>query len=522
MIFGVICQGVFVKIKLQTSFWEGDAMEYYIGIDLGTSSVKLMLCDKDAKIQKTITREYPVHYPYPGWSEQSPLDWWSAIREAVPELIQGIDGQLIRGIGVAGQMHGLVILDEKDEVIRPAILWNDGRTDKETAYLNETVGRKALFDYTGNIAFAGFTAPKLLWMRENEPESFSRIQKIMLPKDYVNYLLTGVHATDFSDASGLLLLDVKNKYWSKEMLDLCGVRESQMPQLYESYEVIGTVLPSVAKDLGISESALVVAGAGDNAAAAIGTGTVGNSRCNISLGTSGTIFVSSDRFSGDANKAIHSFCHADGGFHLMGCILSAASCNKWFCEEILNTNNYEAEESAISELGKNEVFFLPYLMGERSPINDTNATGMFIGLRPNTSRAAMYQAVLEGVAFAIRDNLVIIKQFGVDVKSSCLCGGGAKSKLWRQILANVLDTKLNIPMTEQGPGYGSAILAMVGAGQFDSVKAATDKFFEIKETVTPDKELVALYADRYEKYRKIYPAVKELYKAMKGEYNEGK
>jgi len=492
-------------------------MRYYIGIDLGTSSVKLLLVDTEGKIQNSVTKEYPVFYPHSGWSEQNASDWWEAICEAIPELLVGACGKDVGGIGVAGQMHGLVVLDKDDNVIRPTILWNDGRTDRETAYLNEVIGKEKLFDYTGNIAFAGFTAPKIMWLRENEPENFTKISKIMLPKDYINYLLTGKHCTDYSDASGMLLLDVGNKRWSREMLDICGIGENMMPKLYESFEVVGTIKKEIAQRFGIAQDAIVVAGAGDNAAAAIGTGTVGNGKCNISLGTSGTIFVSSDSFSGDAAQAIHAFSHANGGYHLMGCILSAASCNKWFCDEVLHTTDYSSMEASLSEeqLGKNEVFFLPYLMGERSPINDVNATGMFIGLRPNTSRAYMYQAVLEGVAFAIRDNLEIIKGFGIDVKSSCLCGGGAKSGLWREILANVLDIELNIPLTEHGPGYGSAILAMVGAGEFESVKAATDKLVEIKETVLPDKELVALYADRYEKYRKIYPAVKDLYKEIK-------
>ena len=492
-------------------------MEYYVGIDLGTSSVKLMLCGGEGEILKTVTREYPVCYPRPAWSEQSPIDWWNAICDAFPELLCGFDGSQVKGIGVAGQMHGLVALDAEDNVIRPTILWNDGRTDKETAYLNETIGKKQLFDYTGNIAFAGFTAPKIMWMRENEPENFAKIAKIMLPKDYVNYRLTGVFATDLSDASGMLTLDVKNRCWSKEMLDICGINEAQMPALYESFEKIGTVSKDIAEKFGISENAIVTAGAGDNAAAAIGTGTVGEGRCNISLGTSGTVFVSSDHFSGDADKAIHSFCHSDGGYHLMGCILSAASCNKWFCDEILDTKNYRAEEDAITYdmLGKNEVIFLPYLMGERGPINDTNATGMFIGLRPNTSRAQMYQAVLEGVAFAIKHNIDEMAALGVTVKESCLCGGGAKSKLWRDILCNVLNIDLNLPVTEQGPGYGAVILSMVAAGKFNTVKQGADTFFKIKKTESPDKELAKLYADKYEKYRKIYPAIKELYKEIK-------
>ena len=492
-------------------------MKYYIGIDLGTSSVKLMLVDKAGEIKNTVTKEYPVFYPHSGWSEQNASDWWNAICNALPELLEGFDGHAVHGIGVAGQMHGLVVLDENDEVIRPTILWNDGRTDKETAYLNEVIGKEKLFEHTGNIAFAGFTAPKLLWLRENEPENFSGISKIMLPKDYINYLLTGIHCTDYSDAAGMLLLDVKNKRWSKEMLDICGVCEQQMPKLYESFEVVGVVKKDIADKFGLNPDTVVVAGAGDNAAAAIGTGTVGEGKCNISLGTSGTIFVSSDSFLADAKQAIHSFCHSDGRYHLMGCILSAASCNKWLCDEVLHTRDYSAEEAAIKpeQLGKNEVFFLPYLMGERSPINDTNATGMFIGLRPNTTRADMYQAVLEGVAFAIKDNVETIKRFGIEITSSCLCGGGAKSKLWRKILANVLDIELNLPLTEQGPGYGSAILAMVGAGSFANVKTAADTFFKTKETVTPDKNLAKLYSDKYEKYRRIYPAVKELYEEIK-------
>ena len=492
-------------------------MDYYIGIDLGTSSVKLMLCDGNGEIKNTVTREYPVLYPHTGWSEQNADDWWDAISDALPELIRGFDGQAVAGIGVAGQMHGLVILDKDDKIIRPVILWNDGRTDKETAYLNEVIGKDRLFEYTGNIAFAGFTAPKLLWLRENEPHNFAKISKIMLPKDYINYLLTGTHCTDYSDAAGMLLLDVKNKCWSKEMLDICNVDEGQMPELYESFEVVGNIRKDIADKFGLSADAVVVAGAGDNAAAAIGTGTVGKDKCNISLGTSGTIFVSSDSFSGDEKQAIHSFCHADGGYHLMGCILSAASCNKWFCDEILNTTDYKAEEVSVSKekLGRNDVFFLPYLMGERSPINDTNATGMLIGIRPNTSRADIYQAILEGVAFAIRDNLEIIKDFGIDITSSCLCGGGAKSDVWRRILASVLNIELNIPVTEQGPGYGSAMLAMTGAGRYKSIKECSERMFKIRTVIRPEPHLVAIYNERYEKYRRIYPAVKELYKEIK-------
>ena len=297
----------------------------YIGIDLGTSAVKLLLMDGAGKIHKIVSREYPLEFPRPGWSQQRPEDWKEAVFSGIRELLSGFDGSRVAGIGAGGQMHGLVVLDEQDRVIRPAILWNDGRTAEQVAYLNEEIGMKRLSQMTANIAFAGFTAPKLLWMREKEPENFARIHRIMLPKDYINYILTGVHATDYSDASGMLLLDVEKKRWSAEMLALCGVRENQMPRLYESYETVGTVKPEIAKELGIPASCRVCAGAGDNAAAAVGTGVVGRGGCNISLGTSGTVFISSDTFRVDENNALHAFAHADGGYHLMGCMLCAAS-----------------------------------------------------------------------------------------------------------------------------------------------------------------------------------------------------
>ncbi|MBQ3150089.1 MAG: xylulokinase [Clostridia bacterium] len=492
-------------------------MNYYIGIDLGTSSVKLMLTAKDGSIANTKSYEYPVRYPNPGWSEQSPEDWWDAVVKGIPELIADIDVSCIKGIGVAGQMHGCVILDSSDSVIRPAILWNDGRTAKQTEYLNMVIGEDKISKYTANIAFAGFTAPKILWLRECEPDNFSKINKIMLPKDYINYRLTGVHACDYSDASGMLLLDVSNKCWSEEMLSLCGIDKKQMPQLFESFDCIGTVLPSVAKQLGLPDGVRVAAGAGDNAAAAIGTGTVGNGKCNISLGTSGTVFISSDSFTLPDSHAIHSFAHADGGFHLMGCILSAASCNKWFCEQILGTNDYASVEKTadLEKSAKNSLFFLPYLMGERSPINDTDATGMFIGLRPDTTRADMFTAVLEGVSFAIRDNMEIAKKLGIKIEESGICGGGSKSGLWKRMLSSVLNIRLCVPVSEEGPGYGGAILSMIAAGEYESVAECVGRFTSVSETVCPDEKLVPLYEEKYNKFKKVYPAVRQLYKDIK-------
>ena len=485
----------------------------YIGIDLGTSAAKLLLVDEAGQVRNTVTKEYPLYFPHPGWSEQDPACWWNACLEGVPELIAGFDPQEVKGIGAGGQMHGLVALDKEDKVLRPAILWNDGRTFKEVDYLNETIGRETLSRYTANIAFAGFTAPKLLWMKANEPELFAQIEKIMLPKDYVVYCLTGVHATDYSDASGMLLLDVEHKRWSEEMCEICGISVSQLPKLYESWEPVGTLKPDVAAKLGLPEGVVVCAGAGDNAAAAVGTGTVGAGGCNISLGTSGTIFISSDRFGVDPNNALHAFAHADGHYHLMGCMLSAASCTKWWCEDILNTGDFAAEQTPITDekLGRNHVYFLPYLMGERSPINDTNARGTFVGLTMDTTRADMIQAVLEGVSFAIRDSFEVAKSLGVKIPRSCLCGGGAKSPLWRKMLANILGIPLDMVATEQGPGYGGAILAMVATGLFPSVQAACGALVSVAETLEPDPELTARYEARYQQFRQIYPAMKALF-----------
>ncbi|WP_325200945.1 xylulokinase [Oscillibacter sp.] len=485
----------------------------FIGIDLGTSAVKLLLVDEAGQILKTVSRSYPLSFPQPGWSEQDPADWIRETAAGIQELTADYDPSQIAAIGCGGQMHGLVALDKDDAVLRPAILWNDGRTAREVDYLNQEVGRDTLIRRTANIAFAGFTAPKLLWMRRNEPELFARIDKVMLPKDYLNYKLTGIHCTDVSDASGTLLFDVERKCWSPEMLELCGLRETQMARIYESGQVVGPLRPEAAEALGLRPDVLICAGAGDNAAAAVGSGTVGNGSCNISLGTSGTIFISSDRFRGDPGGALHAFAHADGGYHLMGCMLSAASCNKWWMEDILNARDYAGEQAAIppEKLGKNHVFFLPYLMGERSPINDTNARGCFLGMTMDTTRADLLQAVLEGVAFAIRDSFEVARGLGLDIPRSGICGGGSQSGLWKTILANVLSIPLDSAATEQGPGYGGAILAMAAAGRFPSVQEAAKALVQVTDTVEPDEELTALYEARYQQFRNIYPACKALF-----------
>ena len=480
----------------------------YIGVDLGTSAVKLLLMNEAGHIEKIVSREYPLSFPHSGWSEQNPYDWYDKTLDGLKELLSECDKSQVDGISFGGQMHGLVTLDAQDEVVRPAILWNDGRTTEETAYLNEQIGRERLTGYTANIAFAGFTAPKILWMQKNEPELWAKVKKIMLPKDYLAYRLSGTFCTDYSDASGMLLMDVKNKCWSKEMMEICHVSREQLPDLYESYEVVGTLKKEIASEIGVPETVKVIAGAGDNAAAAVGTGTVGANHCNLSLGTSGTLFVSSDKFGVDEHNALHSFAHADGGYHLMGCMLSAASCNKWWMDEILKTKDYAGEQKGIQTLGENQVFYLPYLMGERSPHNNPDARAMFVGMSMDTTREDMTLAVLEGVAFGLRDSLEVARSLGIRIDSSRICGGGAKSPLWRQIIAAVMNVKLEIIESEEGPGYGAAILAAVGCGTFESVESACEKLVKVIDTVEPDPVLVQKYEEKYQKFKQLYPIMK--------------
>ena len=487
----------------------------YIGVDLGTSAVKLLLMEGNGTIRKIVSKEYPIYFPHPGWSEQNPEDWFEQTMEGLKELLADCDRSQVAGISFGGQMHGLVILDKDDRVIRPALLWNDGRTYEECDYLNQVIGKDKLSEYTANISFTGFTAPKILWVKNKEPENFAKIEKIMLPKDYIAYRLSGVHCTDVSDASGMLIFDVKNRTWSKEMMEICGIREEQLAKIYESYEAVGNVLPEIAAELDIPQSVKVVAGAGDNAAAAVGTGTVGDGMCNISLGTSGTIFISSEKFGVDKNNALHAFAHADGHYHLMGCMLSAASCNKWWMDEIIGTSDYAGEQAKITKLGENHVYFLPYLMGERSPHNNPNARGTFIGMTMDTTRQDMTQAVLEGVAFALRDSFEVAKSLGIRIERTKICGGGAKSPLWKKIIANVMNIKVDVIESEEGPALGGAMLAAVACGEYASVEDAAAKLVKVIDTVDPNPELAAKYEERYQQFKEIYPACKPLFEIIK-------
>ncbi len=486
----------------------------YIGVDLGTSSIKLLLMNEVGEIKSIVTREYPLCYPKPGWSEQNPEDWYTAFVDGMKELTKDCDKSQIDGISFSGQMHGMVILDDKDQVIRPAILWNDGRTQAECDYLNNEIGREKISGYTANIALTGFTAPKILWVRNNEPNNFAKINKVMLPKDYIAYLLSGVHCTDVSDASGMLLLDVKNKCWSKEMLEICDLKEEQMAKIYESYEVVGNLTEKAAKELGLSTNVKIIAGGGDQAVAAVGTGTVGEGKCNVSLGTSGVVFISSKEFAVDDKNALHAFAHADGKYHFMGVMLSAAASNKWWMDDILKTKEYSKEQQAITELGDNNVFFLPYLMGERTPHNNPNARGTFIGMTMDTTRADMTQAVLEGVAFALRDSFEITKSLGVNVERIRINGGGAKSPLWCKIIANVLNVKVDKINSEEGPAFGAAILAAVGCGTYKSVEEAAGKLIKVIETTEQDMEVVEKYNKKYEIFKQLYPTLKNIYDVM--------
>lgn len=473
-------------------------MNKYIGVDLGTSGLKLLLVAADGSILDQTALTYPVSYPRDGWSEQNPEDWFAALMRGFEQL----GARDVAGISFGGQMHGLVALDAAGEVVRPCILWNDGRTERETEYLNTL----PVAEYTGNMAFAGFTASKLLWLRKNEEQNFARTAKIMLPKDYLAYKLTGKFATDYSDASGTLLLDVKNRRWSSEMCDICGISAGQLPQLFESYQPVGFVKREICERFGWGK-VVVAAGAGDNAAAAVGTGCVNAGDCNVSLGTSGTVFIASDKFVQPSNNALHSFAHANGRYHLMGCILSAASANKWWIEDILGAG-YDLP-GAEALLGSNLVMFAPYLTGERCPHNDVGVRGAFVGLSPQTTRLHMSLAVLEGVAFALRNCLELARSCGIAVRASSVCGGGARSALWQRIIANVLNVELSTLKTEQGPAYGAAMLAMVACGEYADVASAAAAIVSKRPSVAPEKGLAAAYNERYKKFRALYPALKK-------------
>ena len=488
---------------------------YFVGVDVGTSSVKILAIDELGEIVGSVSKEYPIYFPQPMWSEQNPEDWWNKTLEGLEELLQGIDRKKVKAISLSGQMHGLVILDENDAVIRPAILWNDQRTEKECLYLNNEIGTEKISRWTGNIALTGFTAPKILWLKKNEKDNFDKMKKIMLPKDYIAYKMSGVFATDYSDASGTLYLDVKNKEWSKNMLELLGISTSQLPKLHESYETIGNIKPSLASRLGLGEDVKIVIGGGDQAVAAVGGGIVGENACSVSLGTSGVVFANSKEFVVDHFNRLHSFCNANGKYHVMGVTLAAAASLKWWVENINHSDDYEGITGEIKEADVNKnVYFLPYLMGERTPHNDPYARGTFIGMDMTTEKKDMTLAVLEGVAFSLRDTFEIMKDMGINISEITINGGGARNPLWCQIIADVLNVKVNKVNSEDGPAYGAAILAAVGRGLFRTVDEACSAFIKATDTIYPNKGRAALYDKKYGKYKQIYPCVKGLFRDL--------
>ena len=488
-----------------------------IGIDIGTSAVKIIAVDGTGKVLCTVSREYPLYMYSDGRSEQAPEDWWAQTAQGLQEVCKHVDAAAIAAVSFSGQMHGLVVLDADDNVLHPAILWNDQRTQAECDYLNNTIGREVLLDNVANVALTGFTAPKILWLKQHKPEVFAQVSKIMLPKDYIAYKLSGVFATDYSDASGMLLLDVAKQDWSDTMLEIVGVTRNQLATLYHSYEAVGTVTAAAAQETGLPTTAQVVIGGGDQAVGAIGSGIVSGGMCSVSLGTSGVLFVAADQFAVDKSPAaIHAFCHATGRYHFMGVTLSAAGSNKWWVEEILGTTHYQAEQENMATLGTNSVYFLPYLSGERTPHNDPLARGAFVGMSTTTTRADMTQAVMEGVTYSLRDILAGVRGMGAHVETARIIGGGAKSPLWCQMTADILGIKVEKITAGEGPAFGAAILAMVGAGAFPTVEAACKKLITIAETYEPNPETVARYNTRYPIYQNLYTALKSTFQALQG------
>ena len=480
----------------------------YLGIDLGTSSVKAVLADEE-KIIASASRKYKLLIPQEGWTEQNPEDWWQGAKECIKELAEKFDlKNELAAVSFCGQMHGLVLLDKEDKVIRPAILWNDQRTTKECEYLNDVIGKKKLIELTGNIAFTGFTAPKVLWVRKNEPQNFSRIAKVMLPKDYVSYMLSGVFASDVSDDSGTLYFDVKNRRFSDEVCEILSLNKEWLPKVYESYEAVGTVKKEVAKELCISEKALVVIGGGDQAVGAIGTGTVENNAVSISLGTSGVVFAASDKFVESREGTMHSFRHANGKFHSMGCMLSCAGALDHFVNVLEKSGNFEELTEEAEKRSVSDVVFLPYFSGERSPINDPYAKAAFFGMSLSTERGDLTRAVLEGASFGLYDCLKSLNEMGIYPKSARVIGGGTKSRLWMSILADVLGIRLSTINTADGGALGAIILAMTASGKYKTVEEGCKALIKDVEYFEPNAEMHAAYDKKFDRFKKLYEATK--------------
>ena len=492
----------------------------YIGIDLGTSSVKILLMARDGQIIDEATEEYPVYYPKANWAEQLPEDWWQGTLKAIKTIIErNYDKKSeIKSISFSGQMHGMVALDHDGQVLTPAIIWCDQRTANECDDITNHFGQNMLSELVGNKALTGFTAPKILWLKKNHPDIFKKVDMYLLPKDYINYRLSGDYATDYSDASGMLLLDVKNKCYSKPILEYIGIAESQLPKLYESYEITGKLSENMKLELGIEQDVHIVTGAGDQAAGAIGTGTVSEGVVSVTLGTSGVVFAAHDQYKVDDENRLHAFCHASGRYHTMGVMLSAASSLKWWADQI----SVSDIDFLLSEMDDtiSDVIFLPYLMGERTPYPDPDARGTFTGMDMSTGRKEMTKAVLEGVAFGLKDSLDIIKDMGLPIDEIRIIGGGAKSIEWRQILADVFGKKIVGINTNQGGALGAAILAAVGDGSYPSVDAATDAIIRVVDGVEPDMTRHERYLEKHQDYIALYHYLKPYFKKAQAKHSD--
>lgn len=483
----------------------------YLGIDLGTSSVKIIAMNDASEIVGEAGAEYPIAYPREGWAEQNPEDWWTGTLSALKKLLAlpTVDPKQVRGIGFSGQMHGLVSLDANNHVLHPALLWCDQRTEDECRIITEVFGLEGLKSTVANQALTGFTAPKLLWIKHHYSDIYKQIKHVLLPKDYIRFKLSGDYATDYSDASGMLLLDIRNKTWSKEMCDFLDLDPSVLPKLYQSYEVTGKVSPEISKELGFDHEVLIVGGAGDQAAGAVGTGTVKEGVLSVTLGTSGVVFAAHDAFAVDDSMRLHAFCHANGKYHSMGVMLSAANSLKWWTDQIhpetpLETLLAEAEKAPQ---GSQNVVFLPYLQGERTPYADAKARGTFVGMTSATTRGSMTRAILEGVSFGLNDSLNILKANHVPITEIRMIGGGAKSQFWQQMLADVFNLPVCKVNTDQGGALGAAILASVGCGLYPTVEDACEKIITTANTLLPRAEVVKKYQAIHERYTALYHAL---------------
>ncbi|AYO29964.1 xylulokinase [Biomaibacter acetigenes] len=495
----------------------------FLGIDLGTSSVKIIIMDKDGKVLGSVSKDYPIYYPRQNWAEQNPEDWWQSTSEGIKEILSkmGVKGEDVKGIGLSGQMHGSVVMDKDNNVLMPAILWCDQRTAGECDYITRKLNQANLTKYTGNKALPGFTAPKILWIKNHNPGIFERITHVLLPKDYIRFKLTGEFATEVSDASGTLMFDVEKRTWSKEMLEFLELPEEALPRCFESYEITGKVNSKAAEETGLKPGTPVVGGGGDQAAGAVGTGAVKSGIMSVALGTSGVVFAGQDAYSVDEHNRLHSFCHANGKWHVMGVMLSAASCLKWWVEDVnkgLGEKGFDIllDEADKVDSGSHGLIFLPYLMGERTPYSDPDARGCFIGLNITHDRGAMTRSIIEGVSFGLRDSLEIIKDLKIPIDEVRVTGGGAKSKLWRQVLADIFGAKVNMINATEGPAYGAAILAAVGIGEYGSVEDACDELIKVTDSMEPLAENSRKYEEMYQIYKGLYLTLKDTFNKLTG------